>query len=295
MLKLATEQVQAIHPPLSDKKLLSLCHQYGSQAKLWKQKFLGLLPEVERRQLYLKRGCASVFEFAAKLGGVNKDQVLLVLNLERRFELLPQLQQALVSGDISVHKLTRVASVATPDNQDFWYSQSKLLSKAALETVIKDTKGLPGQTAESSKTQKTTSRAIEKVAQSDELHVSARIRQRLLALQYKGLDLNQVLEELLDQRDEQIQHEKQQLATEPGGSRYIPVKVKQVLTQEYGSKCAQENCSNKSINVHHTRRFGLNSSHNPLYLAPLCKLHHEIAHSIDVRVQVGGVNARQYT
>lgn len=74
------------HPPiLSDEKLLSLCRHYGSQAKLWKQRFLGLLPEVERRQLYQTQGCASVFEFAAKLGGVSRDQVLLALRLDTSY------------------------------------------------------------------------------------------------------------------------------------------------------------------------------------------------------------------
>ncbi|MEK7539672.1 MAG: hypothetical protein AAB558_00300 [Patescibacteria group bacterium] len=109
------------------------------------------------------------------------------------------------------------------------------------------------------------------------------------------------MEDFLNQREQRIQEEKLEVVrelrekgTQKGGlamdqktqsSRYIPAKVRNLLKQEYGEKCAHEYCVNKSTNTHHTRRFGLHPSHNPLFLAPLCQQHHEIAHSLDVRVQ----------
>ncbi|MEK7540044.1 MAG: hypothetical protein AAB558_02245, partial [Patescibacteria group bacterium] len=134
----------------------------------------------------------------------------------------------------------------------------------------------------------------EKVEQFEELGLSPHIKQRLLSLRNTGLDLNQLMEEFLNQREQRIQQEKQTLAQELKEkenkkegilpSRYIPQKIKRLLKQEYGEKCAQEHCTNKVINIHHTRRFGLTPSHNPLFLAPLCTQHHEIAHTVDVRV-----------
>lgn len=265
---------------LRDDQLLSLCSRYGSQVKLWKRKFLGLLPEVERRRLYEQEGCGSIFEFAAKVGGVSRDQVFLVLNLEKRFEPLPQLQQALVSGDIPVHKLARVVSVATLDNQDFWYSQAKLLSQTALETLVRDSKGLRTQTANINKKVK-----ITKVEQSEELELSEDVRGELLNLQNKGLDINLLLRIFLEERQENIQRQKQEIVqTKRQSSRYIPAKVKNILKQEYGTKCAHTNCTNASMNLHHQVRFSSDPIHNPLYLIPVCKQHHEIAHTIDQRV-----------
>ena len=37
-------------------------------------------------------------------------------------------------------------------------------------------------------------------------------------------------------------------------------------------------------NIHHTARFGVSQSHNPYFIAPLCKQHHDIAHVMDERM-----------
>lgn len=281
----STPRVTASFSSLSDHEILRLCAQYGTQAKLWKQRFLGLLPEVERRKLYFKEGCTSVFEFAAKVGGVSREQVLLTLRLDKRFETVPEIQAALTTGTLPLSKLSRVASVATPENQKLLLIQSKLLSNRSLETLVKDLKRSQSVHVHALKPKKT-----EKIAQSDEINLAPDVKQQLLDIQNRGLDLNQVLREMLQERNQKIQEEKQEIAQElmkehTQSSRYIPVKVKKMLKQEYGEKCAQDHCTNKATNIHHTRRFGLNPSHNPLFLAPLCQQHHEIAHSLDVKVQ----------
>lgn len=266
---------------LTDHELLMLCAQYGTQAKLWKQKFLGLLPEVERRQLYTKERCSSIFEFATKLGGVSREQTLLVLRLDKKFESAPEVHQLLVKGKVSVAKLARIASVTTSENQQFWATQSQRLSQPALETLVRDTKSVRSHASSRNKT--------EKISQSNELKLSTNMRQRLLALQNKGIHLEELLEDFLNQREEGIQRQKQLVIEEikrgVKSSRYIPAKIKHLLKQEHGEKCAYEQCANKAVLIHHSRRFGLSPDHNPLFLAPLCKQHHEIAHSIDVRVQ----------
>ncbi|MBI5753601.1 hypothetical protein HZA40_00465, partial [Candidatus Peregrinibacteria bacterium] len=70
---------------LTDQNLYQLCKNYGQQALHWRQKFIGLLPEVNRRKLYEKKGFGSIFEFAKKLAGLSEEQVKLTLNLEKRF------------------------------------------------------------------------------------------------------------------------------------------------------------------------------------------------------------------
>ena len=41
--------------------------------------------EIYKRKLYEKKNCGSIFEFAAKFGGLSNDQVRLALNLEEKF------------------------------------------------------------------------------------------------------------------------------------------------------------------------------------------------------------------
>lgn len=271
---------------ITDKKLYELCQKYGGQARLWRQKFAGLLPEVSRRKLYEKRGFQSIFEFAKKLCGMSEEQVRLILNIEERLEDKPILKNLLINGEVSVNKLARVVSIVKPENQEFWIEQIKKLPQKALETLVKDEKnelcqnGLkePNFNAKSLRAQ-TFEEVIEK------LNLSKELVQKLHQLKTKGIDINTLLLELLAQREEKIIQQKQQIAneTKSTNSRYIPVKIKRIITEEHGTKCSIKHCSKQAQIIHHTQRFGLAKTHNPNFLAPLCKAHHTIAHTIDLK------------
>ena len=284
---------------LSDQKLLELCQKYGTQARFWKQKFAGLLPEVHRRRLYEQKGYTSIFEFAAKFAGMSKEHVCRVLNLEKKFEETPLLQNLLVNGEVSVHKLARIASIATLDNEEILANQVKLLSKSALETLVRDEK-LFTKNEHQNGLFKTNfeDTSVPGHNFSEELQFSIEVKNQLLELQQKGMNLNQLLQEFLDQRKIKIEEEKeeitQKLNNEEAGlfcksevkpSRYIPVKIRKILTKEFGIKCSIPLCPKPSQNIHHTQRFSLTHTHDPRYLAPMCKDHHLIAHSIDVKFQ----------
>ena len=62
-------------------------------------------------------------------------------------------------------------------------------------------------------------------------------------------------------------------------NRNIPVETKRFLQLKYGATCGFPQCKNAWVNLHHTRRFALNSSHDPKYIVPLCKIHHDLAHA----------------
>jgi len=122
---------------ISDQELLKLCDKFGKQALLWRRKFIGLLPEVDRRRLYEKRGCSSIFEFAAKWAGLSEMQVRRVLHLEKRFEDKPILKNLLVDGRVSVNKLMRVVSIATTENEKELAEKVRFLPQKALETLAR--------------------------------------------------------------------------------------------------------------------------------------------------------------
>lgn len=67
----------------------------------------------------------------------------------------------------------------------------------------------------------------------------------------------ELLREFLRQRKLEIAREKAKLGALPAKSRYIPVAIRRHLQKEYGT----------------------------LYLAPLCRGHHAIAHAIDGKVR----------
>ncbi len=127
---------------ITDENLYNLCKTYGERARLWRQKFIGLLPEVNHRCLYEKKGFSSIFEFAAKLCGLSADQVRLALNLEKRFEDKPALKRMFTNGEASINKFTRIVSIATSENEEELAEKIMVLPKRALDTWVRDEKHL---------------------------------------------------------------------------------------------------------------------------------------------------------
>jgi len=132
------ENVSAACGKFSDEKLYALCRKYGENSLYYRRKFIGFLPEVYKRKLYEKKKFRSIFEFAARLCGVSEEQVRRVLNLEKKFEDKPVLKAMLENGEVSANKLAKIASIATPENQQILASQVKLLPCRALETLARD-------------------------------------------------------------------------------------------------------------------------------------------------------------
>lgn len=136
--------------------------------------------------------------------GVSEQQVRNVLNLERKFAQMPVLKNQLVSGEVTVNKLIRIAAVATPENERFWAEQVEVLSKAAVEALVRDTKmlqiGLPGQLA-----------LPDSIIMSN-IEVKASTAARLKELQSKEIDIEVLINETLDRREAEIAGEKARLA-----------------------------------------------------------------------------------
>ena len=265
---------------ISDSELWSRIVMFGEAARKWRQKFLGLLPEVARRELWKRHGFESVFVFAFKVGGVSEKQVRMVLGLEQRFLETPRLHSLLVEGVVSVNKLARVASIATVENQEMLANQVQLLSQSAVETFVRDVRSespvLRAQKVESEN----------KTLECQEFELTSELVERLNNLQRKGVDVDELLTEFLDKREDEIAQVKTDLGEVSGSSnRYIPVGVRRIIAKEYGTKCAIPHCSKPSNEIHHTARFSMIRNHNPNFLAPLCRQHHEIAHSVDVKYQ----------
>ena len=125
---------------MSDSGIYRLCKKWGEEALHARRKFAGLLPEVNKRRLYERRGFMSIYEFAAKLSGMSREQVDVVLRMEKRFADKPNLHEALVEGKISVNKLSRVVSIATVSNQAQLAEKIEALSQKAVDIFVQDYK-----------------------------------------------------------------------------------------------------------------------------------------------------------
>jgi len=188
-----------------------------------------------------------------------------------------------------------------------------------------DSKVVPGQMCFHTKITKSNSG-------KNSLNLSHEVQEKLLELQEKGININELLKEFLQKREEEIAQRKAEISQKlaqkeqekqinswqdnsenstknppinsptnipqtalPASdsakhrksaplspSRHIPISIKRILYAEYGTKCSVKTCQKPSEQIHHTRRFSAVPSHDPRYLAPLCKAHHELMHCKDI-------------
>lgn len=296
-MKISEDKLDVLHT-MPDENLLKLCAKFGARALKWRRRFIGLLPEVQKRRLFEKKGFNSIFEFAYKLAGLSEKQVRVVLNLSTRFEDKPTLKGILESGEASVNKLTRVASIATQENEEELAEKVMVLPKGALDTFVKDVKILSAENGGQNGLSKTLFHPKSLPGQTLDFEISDEVAKELNHLNFQGHDVNKIILELLEKRKAEIIQKKQELAQEaierrdtkkealePGAklkiSSYIPVKIQTVLKEEYGEKCSIPHCCKSAKGDHHSQRLALVGLHDPRYIAPMCKEHHQIAHLID--------------
>lgn len=281
---------------ITDEKLYQLCKIYGERARFWRQKFIGLLPEVFKRELYKKHGFLSIFEFAAKLAGVSEEQVSRTLNLERKLQDKPELHKALVNGEVSINKLRRIVPIATQENEQFLLEQIKILPQKAIETFVKDEK--VGRAPKLDEQLPMLQEAVTEEIPASELELSQNVKEKLRELKNKGIDINQLILFAIEKWEQEIVEEKVKIAYEQENadkkekllsaqmsektSRYIPRKINKLIQQEFGDKCAVPSCQKNSEQIHHEIPFALLKNHNPYFLKPLCREHHAIVHGINL-------------
>ena len=270
--------------------------KYGGISLEYRHKCIGMLPEIFAKKIHIKKGFSSIEAYAAEFAGISHKQTRLTLNLEKRFAGdKPDLHEALVSGRVSVNKLARVAAIATAENQRELAVKAEVLSKRALQVYVQDVRNAQNTHIQNGLFEAGNESQSLPGQNSEQLNLSPEIEKKLLELQQKGIDINELLGELLQKREQEIEREKEKLAENETAksekrqqqgkkpSRYISVGVKRLLKKEHGDKCSIETCRKSAQEIHHTQRFSLAKTHNPHFMAPLCKAHHEIAQIIDLQ------------
>lgn len=119
----------------SDKEIYHFCQEYGRGIKVLRRIFAVLLVEVFRRNLHRKYGFESIYEFGAKVGGMNRGLVKQILWLEKALRDKPCLWKAFIREGWS--KVRVVANLATVRTDKFWAEKVFLLTKPALEVFVK--------------------------------------------------------------------------------------------------------------------------------------------------------------
>ena len=278
---------------IPDNELLSLCRQYGKNALLWRRKFESLLPEVFRRRLYEKENCSSIYEFAAKFAGLSEAQVNTALHIEKKLQGKPILLDLFHNAEVSTNKLVRVLTVATEANQEDLAQKLKIFSQKTMEIFVRDLKREQNEAKELEKQNSPnlfSNTNFLRAQKKLNFVLSDEVTDKLNLLHAQGKDLNKLLKEFLNQKDQQTDQREQELSENAREETHLPSRnyykkvIRDFLHEKYGTKCAIHGCSKPAEEIHHKIRFGLQANNDPAYLVPLCKEHHQIAHAIDLKV-----------
>ena len=96
------------------------------------------LSTVRERRAYQDFGFGSIYDYAYERFGFSERKTRYLISLGRRLRDLPKLRAALKDNRIGWVKATRVASIATPDDESMWLDTALSMSVRDLEKRIKD-------------------------------------------------------------------------------------------------------------------------------------------------------------
>lgn len=288
---------------LSDKDLYARCQEYGLNARVWRRRFAGLLPEVLRRELHRRRGHSSIYEFAFKLAGMSSASVDKILHLAEKLEDKPALREQLESGSQGWSKIEKVAYIATPETDKEWAEKVEKMTQPALAAYVEAKRHSPefknvgsftagGEFGNKFRTEQWGSMSFP---------VSPEIEKNLRMMKYKlekekGITLtyNEVLQILLGggangggevgslaAPQVVIQVCPQCVARRAAEvkGRAITVGIRRILQAKYSGFCAFPACARPATSLHHTKRFSLENGHDADSIVPLCKSHERLVHS----------------
>lgn len=264
---------------LSNKELHEKCSYYGNLIKKYKNKFIALIPEVNRRRVYEKHGMNSIYEYAAKHAGLSHDTIRKVLKLDIKLKDKVILKELFESGEVGWSKIKTVLPIITSTNEKEMAEKITKLSNLALETLVRDYKSdhvvgfLDENTAKYfNKFENFTAKLDPKIV--SQLKV---LQAKLAKRAKKQLTWNQTIKEMIKIVDQQVSPKQNKDRTIlKKQSRHIPSSIKREAIQKTNGLCANKNCSKPAKHFHHEIPYSKYPFHENIM--PLCKEHHELEH-----------------
>lgn len=289
--------------------------EYGSNAKEWMRKCVLLLPEINRSEVWKKKGFLSIYEYAAKLAGMSRENVNEGLRILERIGDKPALMA--VVEEKGLWAVKPIANIVTKKTEAFWAGKARELSRHELEVYVRGLK-IQSESVVSGEGGSVAGDlvgglgygAIEELGRtgtvtdygkltgsgdsgdfsngcgrcvSVSMELESDVLDFLKKLKGDG-DWNTLMKEFLALREEKFEREKLEIKGAGGGvaaggtSRHVPAKIKRFVLAKYNLRCAFPGCNRRYAELHHTERFFFGGGHDPDRIIPLCEAHHGLAH-----------------
>ena len=274
---------QALHEKFSE---------YGQNAKLWTRRCAMMLPEIEKREIWKKKGFVSIYDYALKVAGMSYNTTCEALRVLKKVGDKPALMEVIEKKGI--YAVKPVAMVATNMDQEFWAKKAMVMSKNTLEVYVAEyCKSRPrtefeekfetGQECGNSMAEQRNSEMQNFQNQcaklSDRMTLIMELEKEVAGELQKlkgGEEWTKLMRELLEARKKALEEMKPEARER--ADRYIPAAIRQYVLKKTNGRCAYPGCVREAEILHHTERFSLGRRHDPEKIVGLCKAHERLAH-----------------
>ncbi|MBT6069197.1 hypothetical protein HOG48_05575 [Candidatus Peregrinibacteria bacterium] len=259
---------------------------YGQNAKEWMRKCQLMLPEIQEKEVWRKKGFTSIYEYAAKLAGMSThavdDALWIMKKLEGRLHLKKVVKEK------GLNAVRPVLTITTEETEKFWASKAAKLGNNALRKYVEEVKADPGVLGESCDI--TSQNSENRITKSIYMKLDVKTIERLKKIKGEK-EWDELLNTMLDVMEssdvgaDDVNSQKEAVEPEENpipintGKRYIPAKIRKHVIKKTSGLCAYPGCAKSHDILHHTKRFALDPTHDPDTLAPLCKAHERLAHA----------------
>jgi len=113
-------------------KITETVTEYRKQEGL----LIELTQESDFTKFYLELGYSSLFEYLNLGQGISAATVSNLITVARKSVKIPEMMEAIASGEVGLAKLRKVSSVITSENKSEWIEKSKKLSCRELEKEV---------------------------------------------------------------------------------------------------------------------------------------------------------------
>ena len=251
---------------------------------------LTVLQQLDAQRGFEALGFTSLYAYCTEALKLSDGIAYALMQVSRKSVKVPELKTAVESGQVSLSKASRIASILTPDNQETWIDKAKTLPKSKLEREI--AREFP-QIAPPERV-----KPINENQMTMTVTISAELFEQLKRIQdlessrqKKSVSLEAAIQAAvathLHKHDPLEKAKRSKHSTLPGqgsqGRVAIPVATKHQVALRDGSQCTAQTphgrCTQRRwLDTHHIIEVAHGGANDLANLKTLCSAHHRMHH-----------------
>jgi hypothetical protein len=270
---------------INDRQLHKKFAKLGLQKLALTRKLYVLIPEIEKRKIYLKKGCSNIQDYALKYAGLSYSAVRNCLNVIEKASSFPLIEAEI--PNVGLYKVQLALRIANRENEQIVVDKMKNMSRSALKLLVSEAKeyGLSGtdRQCKAVPLKMTISLSLEAIKKFNILKYKLKIDNEeklllaILELAEKQLSSSVKSKEILEEKLQKNNISSDAKFLPARILRYIPSSKKTEVLQRSKGLCEYPGCLSNIKIFHHIDRFSEKRNHKNII--GLCKEHHEFAHN----------------